>query len=309
MENSENPAKISAAPKWIGICMSQAHTFLKNEFLCELDQAAKAAGYGLLVFNSSMDWYWSHHGGNITGCIYDLIRYDKLSALIILHGNIYDPDHLERMIRCAKAQKLPVLYLGGRHPLCAGIVDAYEEPYKELIRHILRDHGVRDCFYIAGLKDEDNSRLRLRCWQEVMEEFCLPHTEEYFAYGNYLDTVALQILQFLLEKREKPPRAILCANDSMAAAVIEDLIRRGYRIPEDVIVAGFDGTPTAYLTQPQLTTCDSNPADLARIVMDWILAFDPSQEEPEEPVVLTHRYRNVFAESCGCAPVCGLGSH
>ena len=303
MENSEDRVNISDAPKWIGVCMSQAHTFLKNELLCELDRAAKAAGYGLLVFNSSMDWYWSRHGGNITGCVYDLIRYDKLSALVILHGDIYDPDQLERIIGCAKAQKLPVLYLGGRHPLCESIVDAYEAPYKEMIRHILRDHGVLDCFYIAGLKDEDNSRLRLRCWQEVMEEFGLPSTEDFFAYGNYLDTVALLILQSLLEKRGTPPRAIFCANDSMAAAVCNDLARRGFRIPDDVIVTGFDGTPTAYLIQPQLTTCDSNPADLARIVMERILSFDPSQEAPEEPVVLTHSYRNVFTESCGCPSV------
>ena len=287
-------------PKWIGICLSQAHTFLKEDFLCELDFVAREAGYGLLVFNSSMDWYWSHHGGNVTGCVYDMIRYDLLSALIILHGNIYDPERLDRMIHCAKNEHIPVLYLGGRHPLCESIVDDYAEPYKELIRHVLRDHNVRDCFYIAGIKDEDNSRLRLHCWQEVMAEFGLPCSEEYFAYGNYLDTVAVQIVQSLMDERETLPRAICCANDSMAAAVCDLLRRSGVRVPEDVIVTGFDGTPTAYLVQPQLTTCDSNPSELARMVMDRILSFDPKAEPPAEFPVLTHRYNNVLTESCGC---------
>ena len=296
----EEPVRVADSPKLIGICMSQAHTFLKDDFLCELDREARKSGYSLLVFNSSMDWYWSRHGGNVTGCIYDMIRYDRLSALIILHGNIYDSEQLERIIRSARAEKIPVLYLGGRHPLCESIIDDYEISYKEMIRHIIRDHGVRDCFYIAGLKDEDNSRLRLRCWQEVMGEFGLPASEDFFAYGNYLDTVALQIAHSLLEERGKPPRAILCANDSMAAAVCDDLIHRGFRVPEDVIVAGFDGTPTAYLVKPQLTTCDSNPGELARLVMDRILAFDPKQEPPEEMPVLTHSYRMILTESCGC---------
>ena len=292
--------RVADSPKMIGICMSQAHTFLKDDFLCELNREARKSGYSLLVFNSSMDWYWSHHGGNVTGCIYDMIRYDRLSALIILHGNIYDSEQLERIIRSARAEKIPVLYLGGRHPLCESIIDDYEIPYKEMIRHIIRDHGVRDCFYIAGLRDEDNSRLRLRCWQEVMDEFGLPAGEEFFAYGNYLDTVALQITRSLLEEKGKPPRAILCANDSMAAAVCDDLVHRGFRVPEDVIIAGFDGTPTAYLVQPQLTTCDSNPGELARLVMDRILAFDPKRELPEEMPVLTHSYRMILTESCGC---------
>ena len=131
-------------PKLIGVCMSQAHTFLKDDFLCVLEQEARKSGYGLLVFNSSMDWYWSHHGGNITGCVYDMIRYDRLSALVILHGNIYDTEQLERMIRRARAENIPVLYLGGRHPLCDSIIDDYKYPYKEMIRHIIRDHRVSD---------------------------------------------------------------------------------------------------------------------------------------------------------------------
>ena len=290
-------------PKLIGVCMSQAHTFLKDDFLCVLEQEARKSGYGLLVFNSSMDWYWSHHGGNITGCVYDMIRYDRLSALVILHGNIYDTEQLERMIRRARAENIPVLYLGGRHPLCDSIIDDYKYPYKEMIRHIIRDHRVSDCFYIAGLKDEDNSRLRLRCWQDVMEEFGLPYGESHFAYGNYLDTDALQILHDLLEERGRPPRAILCANDSMASAVCDDLFRRGFRVPENVIVAGFDGISSSYIMQPQLTTCDSNPEELAELVMERILSFDPKLQPPEEPVVLTHTYRTVLTESCGCSAV------
>ena len=110
----EEQVTVASHPKWIGICMSQAHTFLKDDFLCVLEREARKAGYGLLVFNSSMDWYWSHHGGNVTGCVYDLIRYDLLSALVVLHGNIYDTEQLERMIRRARTENLPVLYLGGR---------------------------------------------------------------------------------------------------------------------------------------------------------------------------------------------------
>ena len=299
----EEQVTVASHPKWIGICMSQAHTFLKDDFLCVLEREARKAGYGLLVFNSSMDWYWSHHGGNVTGCVYDLIRYDLLSALVILHGNIYDTEQLERMIRRARAENLPVLYLGGRHPLCVSIIDDYRASYKEMIRHIIRDHGVRECFYIAGLEDEDNSRLRLRCWQEVMEEFGIPCDETCYTYGNYLDTEALQIIRSLLDEREKPPRAILCANDSMAAAVCDELILRGFRVPEDVIIAGFDGTPSAYIMQPQLTTCDSNPGELAQLVMEQILGFDPKLEPPEEMPVLTHSYRTVLTESCGCPPV------
>ena len=41
--------------KLIGVCLSQAHTFLKTDFLTELDKAARREGYSVVVFNSSMD--------------------------------------------------------------------------------------------------------------------------------------------------------------------------------------------------------------------------------------------------------------
>ena len=44
----EDRGNVSDNPKLIGICLSQAHTFLKEDFLCELDFVAREAGYGLL---------------------------------------------------------------------------------------------------------------------------------------------------------------------------------------------------------------------------------------------------------------------
>ncbi|MBR6071179.1 MAG: hypothetical protein IKP78_11390 [Ruminococcus sp.] len=69
--------------KLIGVCLSQSHTFLKTDFLAELDQAARREGYSVVVFNSSMDYYWAQNGRNITGGVYRLISYDMLAALQI----------------------------------------------------------------------------------------------------------------------------------------------------------------------------------------------------------------------------------
>ena len=51
--------------KLIGVCLSQAHTFLKTDFLTELDKAARKEVYDIVVFNSSMDYYWAQNGNNI----------------------------------------------------------------------------------------------------------------------------------------------------------------------------------------------------------------------------------------------------
>ena len=52
----------------IGVCLSQAHTFLKTDLIAELDRAARKEGYGIVVFNCSMDYYWEQNGSNISAC-------------------------------------------------------------------------------------------------------------------------------------------------------------------------------------------------------------------------------------------------
>ena len=283
--------------KLIGVCLSQAHTFLKTDFLTELDKVARKEGYSIVVFNSSMDYYWAQNGNNITGCIYELIRYDRLAALVILAGDIYDTQMQEEIIHKANLQKVPVFWQGGSHNGCISISTDYEDAYKAVIRHVIRDHGVKDTFFLAGIREENNSRLRLRYWQEVMAEEGLPCGEDRVAYGNYLESEARLFTEKWIAERNPMMQAIFCANDGMAAAVCDTLKRHGLRVPEDMIITGFDGTATAYLSKPRLTTCDSDYPGQAALIMEKIRRF---QETGETEAACVHPFRPVLSESCGC---------
>ena len=48
----EDRVNVAVAPKWIGICLSQAHTLLKDNFLCELEKEADSAAKDI---RSAMD--------------------------------------------------------------------------------------------------------------------------------------------------------------------------------------------------------------------------------------------------------------
>ena len=291
---------MSSDRRMIGVCLSQAHTHLKTDLVDALSRAAKADGFGIVVFNSSLDYYWSQKGNTVTRCVYDLIRYESLCALIILHENIYDMRLLEKMIRQCREKGIPVFYLGGVHDNCISIVDDYTEAYKRVIRHVIVDHGVRNPFFIGGIPGEDNAEKRLQCYRDVLAECGLPCREEDIACGNYLETVASEIIRKLLSERANLPDAIICANDSMAVAVCDELRQRNIRIPEDIIVTGFDGTPAAFLLHPQLTTCGNSPDALAGQILSLLHDI---QNGKEVPVVCSNEFKAIPAESCGCPAI------
>lgn len=79
---------------------------MKTDFLSDLGNAAGKEGYGIVVFNSSMDYYWEQNGSNTSGSIFELIRYDKLSALVILAGDLHDTQLQEEIIHNANTRKI-----------------------------------------------------------------------------------------------------------------------------------------------------------------------------------------------------------
>lgn len=58
-----------------------------------------------------------------------------------------------------------------------------------------------------------------------------------------------------LEKSEKGmPTAFICATDWYAVSCVQTLASRGYKVPDDISVIGFDNIPISEITVPRLTT-------------------------------------------------------
>lgn len=75
--------------------------------------------------------------------------------------------------------------------------------------------------------------------------------------NHYQDIVGSEVKDSL-DKLKRIPRAMICANDRIAISAIMALRDKGIRVPEDVMIAGFDNIKESIIIQPELTTV-SNP--------------------------------------------------
>ncbi|MEM2117382.1 MAG: substrate-binding domain-containing protein, partial [Thermoplasmata archaeon] len=73
----------------------------------------------------------------------------------------------------------------------------------------------------------------------------------------------------IIEKGEKLPDAIFCVSDAGAIGVINALREKGYKIPEDVSVCGFDDVPTAEIFD--LTTIRNPYEEMSKKGIEIIL--------------------------------------
>ena len=155
-----------------------------------------------------------------------------------------------------------------------------------------------DIGFIAGRKGEGNSEERIAVFRKILEEHDIPFRNDVFYYGDYWSDPTLKAVDDMIEGN-KVPRAIVCANDMMAIAAGAEFQRRGYKIPEDIIITGFDGSEEAKFCTPMLTTSGCSYEDTAKTIIDAIskaLAGEKTEK------IYTVDYDLSVENSCGCEP-------
>ena len=84
------------------------------------------------------------------------------------------------------------------------------------------------------------------------------------------------------------PTAIFCASDRIAMGVYDALKEKGFRIPEDVSVVGFDNQELlAAHSRPPLTTIRIPYFEMGSWAVDQLTDAEPNEHRPSlEPVTL-----------------------
>jgi DNA-binding LacI/PurR family transcriptional regulator len=72
--------------------------------------------------------------------------------------------------------------------------------------------------------------------------------------------------------------AIFAANDHLALGLMRALRQRGYSIPENISIIGFDDVPEAAYYEPPLTTMRPDFAELGRVAMEMMLGHINREE-------------------------------
>ena len=94
-----------------------------------------------------------------------------------------------------------------------------------------------------------------------------------------------QVIGAMLRGRHAPD-AIVCGNDTAAAKLIGTLRKLGKRVPEDVLVAGFDDVQHASIVNPPLTTVHQPCEALARAVFEILLDRIANPDRPARKITL-----------------------
>ena len=173
---------------------------------------------------------------------------------------------------------VPVLFLAMRPR--EGISSVATDNFQGAVmatRHLL-DCGRKKIGHISGPLTWWEADERKRGWIETLrKEGCEP-LEQHCAEGNWSSASGEQAFVQLLESYPDMD-AVFVANDQMALGVLQEAIRRGINVPEQLAVIGFDNIPESAYFYPSLTTIYQDLQLLGEQAVQRIVEMIQSRQE------------------------------
>ncbi|MDR2094039.1 MAG: LacI family transcriptional regulator [Treponema sp.] len=183
-------------------------------------------GYDLMICTTkSCEKYM--HNGLTDGCI-------------ILDGRMEN-----KTLQRAAMEQYPIVVLDRilSNPYIKCLVVNNYDPMTELVEGTV-GRGYRKFAFIGGLEHTDDNKERFRAFIDVLTRRRIPFCRENYFSGNYRERSGYQAAKIFMSAPELP-EIFVCANDNMAIGAMNALRERGYRIPDDVAVTGFDNCELA----------------------------------------------------------------
>jgi LacI family transcriptional regulator len=268
------------ATQMLGLVVSDSTNPFFAEFGQEIEIAAAARGYALMMVNSHGD------GGAERRSVEDLVGR-QVDGLLV--GSIWGRPDLELRHRLS----VPTVWIDASGPVPGypSLGTASLEGSEHAVRHLVEVHGHESVGLVVGTADRPPADPRERGWQQALRAAGLPDGP--IARGAWSREGGLEAGRRLLAARNPPP-AVFVGSDLQAVGVLRAAHERGLRIPEDLAVVAFDGTKESAFCWPPLSAIRQPVAEMARTAVATVLdpAAPPSYRRFQPELVLR--------ASCGC---------
>ncbi|WP_206485954.1 LacI family DNA-binding transcriptional regulator [Thalassotalea sp. G2M2-11] len=113
--------------------------------------------------------------------------------------------------------------------------------------------GHKKIGVISGLEDNPHTKDRLKGYKLALEKAGIKFDPSIVVEGDFNYWSGLNATEVFARMAE-PPTAIFCMNDQMAIAAMKGLKDKGFNVPEDISITGFDDMNVSRYCSPTLTT-------------------------------------------------------
>jgi len=182
------------------------------------------------------------------------MRHRGIDGFILTPPQLQMSEKIDEVIRQMVDDGVPTVFIGNRlDDESVSFVTSRAQDGATSAVNYLAELEHRTIGFIGGYYTRGVAVGRWLGYQEALIAHGLPLRPELMIEADLSIQGGADAMVQLLDV-DPHLTAIFVVNDLMAIGAMEVCIRRGYSVPEDISIIGFDDIPLAKLTNPPLTT-------------------------------------------------------
>jgi DNA-binding LacI/PurR family transcriptional regulator len=250
---------VTRRTKTIGVVVTRIADPFIAEVVNGIEEVANDHGYSVFLANSNADpdrevkVVHSFHERRVDGILVTASRV----------GALYMPLLTE--------MRVPTVLINNQHPgeFVHSVMIDNPAASRQATEHLVQ-LGHRRIAYIGDQFGFQSDIERFAGYRNALEVADIPFVPELTAHGDGKAEGGMRAMEKLLSLAE-PPTAVFCYNDMSALGALRTIHTRGWRVPEDISVVGFDDLFIASYISPSLTTISQPMRQMGSMAMEILL--------------------------------------
>ncbi|HOP74751.1 MAG TPA: ATP-binding protein [Bacillota bacterium] len=170
------------------------------------------------------------------------------------------------------------------------------------MQHLIETHHLQRFAFIRGREGHESSRERFQAYLDILRKYQIPFDPNLVVEtDDIFPSEAVRAIEVLFDQRKLRPKedveAILTVSDVFSSVVVDELNRRGIKVPNDVAVVGFNNRLESYQCWPPLTTVDVDFYQTGYVAVENLLKQIHHLSCPETTRIPA---KLIIRQSCGC---------
>ena len=238
--------------------------------------------------------------------------YQRLAVASLINKNNFDgvifvcgPQEVESTVDQIHSYlqsfiNIPVVCIGHDFPDYPCIVHSSTESMTQLTEHLIVKHKCKNPAVFISKSPSNDLLQRVQAFSADLKKHGITIAKENIltcdnlSYTSAIDAIIAYKKRYGKFKFD----SLVCMTDSLAFAAIDFLLSCHVRIPEDVIVTGFDDEDDAIAYSPTLTTINQNVEKQAYYAAKVLYKMVTKNRRFTDTVTIHSSV--FFRQSCGC---------
>lgn len=283
----------------IGFLTESVNSLYQSRIWIGASDEALKRGYSLVCFAggslkvSSWDPFEPQRNN-----VYNHIDVRRLKGLIIAGslGNFIPPSEFETFY--SRFKSIPLIGLGPQMQTVPSVIVDNTSGMRELISHLVESHSCKKIAFVRGPEGNQEAEQRLSIFKEVLLEHGVKPDPDLIIPGDFSRDAGARAVYHLLDRDGKLSfEALVGANDDTALGALKAFQERHVRVPDEVMVVGFDDIEESCFSAPPLTTVRQPLYEMGSKAVEIVIDLIEKREVPRTvvvPATITIR------QSCGC---------